>query len=65
LKGQDAQDLGNIIGGDKTTTPTNPNEKKKWEIKVEKTMYVLSVTMEDEFLHRSKIVRRQMKLGVF
>jgi len=38
LKGED---LWNIIGDDEKTTPIDPNEKKKEEIKPEKTMYVL------------------------
>jgi len=51
LKGQD---LWDIVGGDEKTVPIDPKEKNKWEIKAGKAMYVLSVTVEDEFLHRIK-----------
>jgi len=43
-----------IIGGDEPTALTDPKEEKKWEIKAVKTMYVLSITLNDEFLHRIK-----------
>ena len=39
------------LGSDEKIVPTNPKEKTKWEIKAGKAMYVLSVTVEDEFLH--------------
>jgi len=48
LKGQD---LWDIVGGDEKIVPTDPKKKRKWEIKVGKAMYVLFVTVEDEFLH--------------
>ena len=44
----------NNIGLVETTPPTDEEEKRKWRIKVGKAMYVLSVTVEDEFLQRIK-----------
>ena len=46
--------MWDIISGDEKTAPTDLKEKKKWEIKFGSTIYVLSVIVEDEFLHRIK-----------
>ena len=46
--------MWDIIGGDENTVPMDPKEKKMWEMKAGKSMYVLSITVEDEFLHRIK-----------
>ena len=48
------QDLWSVVGGAETTPPTDEEEKKRWKIRAGKAMYVLFVTMEDEFLHRIK-----------
>jgi len=48
LKGQD---FWGIVGGDETTAPIDQKEKKKWEIKARKAMYVISIIVENEFLH--------------
>ena len=44
------QDLWSIVGGVETIPPTNEEEKKRWEIKVKKVMYILSVIVENELL---------------
>ena len=49
------QDLWSVDGGAETTPPTDKEEKKRWKIRAKKTMYVLSVTVEDEFLWSSCI----------
>ena len=46
--------MWDIIDGDEKTVATDPKEKKRWEIKAKNNMYVLSITVEDEFLHRIK-----------
>ena len=51
LKGQD---LWDIVGGKEKTMLMDSKEKKQWEIKAGQVMYILSVTLEDEFLHRIK-----------
>jgi len=43
-----------IVSGDEKTTSIDPKEKKKWEIKAKKVMYILSIIVEDEFLYRIK-----------
>lgn len=48
------QDLWSIVGGKETTPPTDKEEMKEWEVKAGKAMYVLSLTVEDEFLYRIK-----------
>ena len=50
MKGKDLWDI--VVGNDEKTVPTYSKEKKKWEIKTRKAMFVLSVTAEDDFLHR-------------
>jgi len=44
--------LWDIVVGNEKTMPTHPKKKKKWEIKAEKAMYILSIIMKDEFLHK-------------
>ncbi|KAG5616836.1 hypothetical protein H5410_016660, partial [Solanum commersonii] len=48
------QELWDIIGGSDTTPPTDAEAAKRWKVKAGKTMFVLSVTIEDEFLQRIK-----------
>jgi hypothetical protein len=48
------QDLWSIVGGAETTPPTDEEELKKWKIRAGKALYVLSISMEDEFLQRIK-----------
>ncbi|KAG5615695.1 hypothetical protein H5410_015519 [Solanum commersonii] len=47
-------ELWDIIGGSDTTPPTDVEAAKRLKTKAGKTMYALTVTIEDEFLQRIK-----------
>uniref|UniRef100_M1C6F9 Uncharacterized protein n=1 Tax=Solanum tuberosum TaxID=4113 RepID=M1C6F9_SOLTU len=49
-----ARELLGIIDGADTTPPTDAEAAKMWKVKAGKTMYALTVTIEDEFLKRIK-----------
>ncbi|KAF2294049.1 hypothetical protein GH714_007036 [Hevea brasiliensis] len=48
------QDLWEIVGGVKTSAPTNSEYLKKRKARVGKAMYALSISVEDELLQRIK-----------
>ncbi|KAG5598025.1 hypothetical protein H5410_039257 [Solanum commersonii] len=48
------QELWDIISGSDTTPPTDVEAAKRWKVKAGKTMYALTVTIEDEFLQQIK-----------
>ncbi|KAH0696278.1 hypothetical protein KY290_013630 [Solanum tuberosum] len=49
-----SQELWDIIGGSDTTPPTDVEAAKIWKVKAGKAIFVLSITIEDEFLQRIK-----------
>ena len=44
------QNLWSVVDSAETTLPIDGEENKRWNIRVEKSMYVISVIVEDEFL---------------
>ena len=48
------QGLWSVIGGAKTTPSIDEDKKKRWNIRVGKAMYILSIIVEDKFLHQIK-----------
>nr|KYP49539.1 Retrovirus-related Pol polyprotein from transposon TNT 1-94 [Cajanus cajan] len=48
------QDLWSIVRGAETTPPTDEENLKKWKVRCGKALYVLSISVEDEFLQRIK-----------
>ena len=43
--------MWSVVDGTETTSPTDKEEKKRWKIRTRKAMYVLSITVRDEFLY--------------
>jgi len=44
------QEKWDITGGSNTTPPTDAEATKRWKAKAGNAMYILTVTIEDEFL---------------
>ena len=51
------QDLWEIVGGGETSAPTSQDDLKKWKVRVEKAMYALSISVEDDLLQHIKEVK--------
>ncbi|CAN1136043.1 hypothetical protein LINPERHAP2_LOCUS9229 [Linum perenne] len=47
-------DLWDIVAGSQTTPTSNAEGLQKWNVKVEKAFYVLSVAVDDSLLPRIK-----------
>ena len=45
------QHLWSVIGSIETTLSIDEEKKKRWRIRARKAMYVLFITIKDEFLH--------------
>ena len=53
----------NFKFGHDTRPETNIEVENMWKVKAEKAMFVLTVTIEDEFLQQIKNVKIPKKLG--
>ncbi|CAN1184463.1 hypothetical protein LINPERHAP2_LOCUS36992 [Linum perenne] len=51
------QDLWDIVIGSQTTPPTDVEGLRKWNVKVGKAFYVLSIAVDDSLLPRIKKVK--------